>query len=163
MRRAYASRNDRRPLIVAGGVLGLGFGSSFDVIVLHQILQWHHLISNRVPATTLDGLQANILADGLLLLSAWAVSLCGLVLLWRVGGRAGVPWSSRSFWGAFVGGWGIFHIFDELVNHRLLGLHHINPGPNEVFWDLVFAAVGVVLLLAGIALVRAGRRDAVRR
>jgi len=30
----------------AGVVFGLGLGGFFDGIVLHQILQWHHRVSN---------------------------------------------------------------------------------------------------------------------
>lgn len=37
---------NRQPLIIAGIVLGLGQGGFFDGIVLHQILQWHHMFTN---------------------------------------------------------------------------------------------------------------------
>ena len=30
----------------AGILLGLGLGGFFDGIVLHQLLQWHHMVSN---------------------------------------------------------------------------------------------------------------------
>jgi Predicted membrane protein (DUF2243) len=45
--------------------LGLGLGGFFDGIVLHQILQWHHLVSQVEPVTTVAGLKINTLADGL--------------------------------------------------------------------------------------------------
>jgi len=35
--------NQNAPLITAGIFLGIGLGGFFDGIVLHQILQWHHL------------------------------------------------------------------------------------------------------------------------
>ncbi|MCZ0899245.1 DUF2243 domain-containing protein, partial [Microcoleus sp. HI-ES] len=34
--------NNRRPLIIAGILLGIGQAGFFDGIVLHQLLQWHH-------------------------------------------------------------------------------------------------------------------------
>jgi len=34
------------PLIAAGIFLGLGLGGFVDGILLHQILQWHHMLSN---------------------------------------------------------------------------------------------------------------------
>ena len=34
------------PLIIAGIFLGLGLGGFVDGILLHQILQWHHMLSN---------------------------------------------------------------------------------------------------------------------
>src|SRR5687767_15168137 len=41
----------------AGVLLGLGLGGFFDGIVLHQLLQWHHMVSNVEsfsPETRLD-------------------------------------------------------------------------------------------------------------
>jgi len=32
--------------------MGLGFGGFIDGIVLHEILQWHHMISGAEPAST---------------------------------------------------------------------------------------------------------------
>jgi len=50
----------------AGILLGIGFGGFVDGIVLHQILQWHHMLTSEgsYPATTVAGLEANTLADG---------------------------------------------------------------------------------------------------
>ena len=50
-----------------GLLLGVGLGGFVDGIVLHQILQWHHLLTSEgsYPATTVAGLEANTLADGL--------------------------------------------------------------------------------------------------
>jgi uncharacterized membrane protein len=54
------------PLPVAAGIFfGLGLGSFFDGIVLHQILQWHHMLTSAgYPADTLGNLQFNVLWDG---------------------------------------------------------------------------------------------------
>ncbi|HLL49293.1 MAG TPA: DUF2243 domain-containing protein, partial [Thermomicrobiales bacterium] len=51
----------------AGILLGLGLGGFFDGIVLHQLLQWHHLVSNVefFSPTTVPGLRTNTFADGL--------------------------------------------------------------------------------------------------
>src|SRR4051812_2193731 len=47
---------DRQPsrarLIIAAILLGVGLGGFFDGIVLHQILQWHHMISTPMPPDT---------------------------------------------------------------------------------------------------------------
>lgn len=41
-----------------GGLLfGLGFGGFVDGIVLHEILQWHHMISGAESSETLAGLE----------------------------------------------------------------------------------------------------------
>jgi uncharacterized membrane protein len=41
-------------------------GLGLDGIVLHQILQWHHMLTDTGdnPANTVVGLEANTLADG---------------------------------------------------------------------------------------------------
>ncbi len=147
-------RDTRKGLFRAGAVLGFGLGGFFDGIVLHQVLQWHHMVSNWRTATTLAGLRLNTLADGVFHLATYSLTILGIVLLWRVGLRAGVPLSRQRLLGAVLVGFGSFHIFDEIVDHRLLGLHHIKPGPNELAWDLGFFAVGLVLVFCGVALWR---------
>ncbi len=53
-----------RRVTSAGILLELGLGSFFDGIVLHQMLQWHHMVSNvaEYPVTTISGPEANTLA-----------------------------------------------------------------------------------------------------
>ncbi len=61
-----AEQQKRRFPAVAGILLGLGLGGFFDGIVLHQILQWHHMAtSSGYPADTLENLQLNTTLDGL--------------------------------------------------------------------------------------------------
>ena len=42
-----------------GFLLGIGFGGFVDGIVLHQLLQWHHMLTSTgdYPATTIAGLE----------------------------------------------------------------------------------------------------------
>jgi uncharacterized membrane protein len=37
---------DRRSPLSVGVLFGLGLGGFFDGIVLHQVLQWHHMLSS---------------------------------------------------------------------------------------------------------------------
>ena len=48
-------------------LIGIGMGGFVDGIVLHQVLQWHHMLTDtgEHPATTVPGLEANTFADGL--------------------------------------------------------------------------------------------------
>ena len=71
----------QRPLLTAGYVLGFGLGGFFDGIVLHQLLQWHHLVSGIVPDDTLAGLELNTLWDGIFHMAMYAITAIGLVLL----------------------------------------------------------------------------------
>ena len=65
-------------------MLGLGLGRFFDGIVLHQLLQWHHMLTSAgYPADSLRNLQINTLADGLFHASTYILVVWGLILLWR--------------------------------------------------------------------------------
>jgi uncharacterized membrane protein len=47
-------------------MLGIGLGGFVDGIVLHQILQWHHMLTSAgYPADSVPNLVLNTLFDGL--------------------------------------------------------------------------------------------------
>src|SRR5205085_178493 len=52
------------PLTTASMVLGIGIGGFIDGIVLHQILQVHEMLSNKIPATEYIGKSVNMFWDG---------------------------------------------------------------------------------------------------
>lgn len=51
-------------------------------------------------------------------------------------------------------GWGLFNVAEGLVDHHLLGSHHVRQGADQTDWDLGFLALGAVLLIAGWLLTR---------
>ncbi len=151
---------NRRPLLTAGTFLGIGMGGFVDGIVFHQLLQTHNMLSARLPKDNVVNMQVNMFWDGLFHVFTWITTAVGLGLLWQAGGRADVPWVTRLFVGSLILGWGIFNLVEGLIDHQLLGVHHVRDdlgGPLS--WDLGFLAFGALLLAAGAALVRAGRRD----
>lgn len=136
-------------LFCAGLVLGLGFGGFFDGIVLHQILGWHHLIcrTDTCQPTSIASLQQQNQEDGCFHLVVWMVSLLGTALLFRARTERG---DARSLTGAMLAGWGGFNVVEGLVDHQLLGVHHVLPGsPHELLYDLLFLGSG--LMLGGIS------------
>jgi uncharacterized membrane protein len=60
---ARANRHSRS-LRWAGFLLGFSLAGFFDGILLHQVLQWHHLLSD-VQLAALRDIRAQLLADGL--------------------------------------------------------------------------------------------------
>lgn len=151
--RAVSTLADPRPYRLAAVLLGIGLGGFFDGIVLHQVLQWHHLVSTLVPPDSVENLELNTLADGLFHVATWLVTLVGVVLLWRAAQLAPMPdW--RYVVGAGLAGWGGFDLVEAVVNHHLLNLHHVRAGPDQLLWDLAFLASGVLLLAAGVRLMR---------
>lgn len=145
-----------KALVQAGIFLGLGLGGFFDGIVLHQILQWHHMVSARTAPTVLGALRLNVMMDGLFHAATYLFTIVGIALLWRAWQRPSVPGSGRTLFGSVILGWGLFNLIEGLVSHQLLGLHHVWPaGPGPVLlWDLAFLLWGVLFIVGGYALVR---------
>ena len=144
--------------MAAGILLGIGFGGFFDGIVLHQILQWHHMLTSTgdYPATTVVGLEDNTLADGLFHALTFVASLTGLFMLWRAV-RKGAVLAGRHLVGLMLAGWGLFNLVEGVIDHQILTVHHVNPD-NVVLWDTLFLVLGAVLVLGGWALARSGER-----
>jgi uncharacterized membrane protein len=133
-------------------LLGLGLGGFIDGIVFHQVLQWHHLLTDTgdYPATTVAGLEANGLADGLFHLATWLLVAAGMATTLRAWqtGQLAPPW--RQHVGMLLLGWGVFNVVEGLIDHQLLGIHHVRDdlgGP--LGWDLGFLAMGLALVLIG--------------
>jgi uncharacterized membrane protein len=146
----------RRPLVAAGLALGVGFGGFVDGIVLHQILQWHNMLSSVVPPTDLVDMKYNMVWDGLFHAFTWTACLVGTALLFRAGRTPHTVWSGRLLAGAMIAGWGLFDLVEGLIDHQLLGIHHVHPGADQLAWDLGFLILGGVGFLAiGYALARA--------
>ena len=146
---------DVKSFKVAGFLLGFGLGGFIDAIVLHMLLQWHHLVSGRVPMNTLAGLQRNVVWDGVLSAGMWLVIVVGLSVLWRSVQRAPiVPLTTSAFVGWILIGWGGFQLFDSVFFHALLGLHHIRQGPNYLVYDAAFFLIGFVLIGVGFLMTR---------
>lgn len=155
----------RNQLTIAGILLGIGLGGFFDGIVLHQILQWHHMLSGTgtYPTTTVAGLEVNTLWDGLFHAGTYIFVVAGLFLLWDAVYQGAGPWATRAFVGTLLMGWGIFNLVEGIIDHHILGLHHVNetvPESQWIYWDLAFLAWGALMLLGGWRLVTAKRAAA---
>ena len=150
----------------AGVWFGLGLGGFFDGIVLHQILQWHHMLTSAgFPADSTQNLKVNTFWDGLFHASTYVFVVIGLVILWRAAHRRHLWWSGKMLAGAMLVGFGLFNVAEGLVDHQLLGIHHVNetvPREQWIYWDLGFLAWGAAMLVGGWMLLRAGRRDTLR-
>jgi uncharacterized membrane protein len=165
------SAQRRSEIRLPGIVLGIGLGGFVDGIGLHQLLQWHHMLSNTgsdniglqtYPVDTVPGLQMNTVWDGLFHTFTWLAVLIGLYLLYsRVVAARGRVWGSRVLWGWLLVGWGLFNLVEGVIDHHLLAIHHVRPGPDQLWWDLGFLAVGVVLIAGGWLLQRSGGAVAV--
>ncbi len=156
-----APANRPQPPVMPGLLLGLGLGGFVDGIVLHQVLQWHHMLTatDRYPSSTIAGLEANTLADGLFHAATWVLVFIGMWLAiqaWRRG-RMAPPW--RTHIGLLLVGWGAFNVVEGVVDHHLLQVHHVRDDvASPLPWDLGFLALGVTLVTIGSGLFSSSRR-----
>jgi uncharacterized membrane protein len=138
----------------AGLVLGLGTGGFIDGIVLHQLLEWHHMLSGWYPLTNDHHMKLNMLGDALFHLLCLIMVLAGIGLLVRA--ATTVPaHRGRRLAGWMLAGWGWFKVVEGTVDHLVLGVHHVHSGPDQLGYDLGFLLFGVILIVAGTLLGRA--------
>ena len=145
------------PLVRAGIVLGLGFGGFADGIVLHQILGWHHLvcITAHCRPASIEQLQLQNTQDGFFHLALWLVLLVGTAMLFHAARHAGPAWKGRVLFGSMLAGCGMFNFVEGIIDHQILGIHHVLPGhPHQLLFDMLFLASGVVLFMLGAWLIR---------
>lgn len=134
----------------AGGLLGFALGGFFDGILLHQVLQWHHLLS-AVEGPAFADIRTQILADGMFHVLMYLLAALGLWLLWKSRRELGAPGASHQIAGNGLIGFGLWHVIDGIVSHWILGIHRIRmDAPNPLFWDLLwFVVFGLAFIAAG--------------
>lgn len=155
-RSAGAFTCNSRSALLPAFILGVGLSGFFDGILLHQILQWHHLLS-LVPGEAFRDIGTQILADGLFHVLMYAISGCGLWLLWRRRSALHDPGTSWSLIaGAGLLGFGAWNVLDVGLFHWILGIHRIRVDvPDPLAYDLAWlAGLGAGPLAIGWVLVR---------
>jgi uncharacterized membrane protein len=137
-------------LALPAAVLGVAFSGLFDGILLHQVLQWHHLLS-LVPGEPLRDLRTQVLADGLFHILMYGVAATGIWLLWRRRVDLSEPGAGRGFLKAFLYGFGGWNVVDVVGFHWLLHIHRIRVDVDQpLAWDVAWLVVlGVIPLLVG--------------
>jgi uncharacterized membrane protein len=127
----------------SGITFGIALAGFWDGITLHSILQWHHMISSTIPPTDMQAMQLNMFVDGWFDFFCWVVTIAGLVLLFRESRRGQLP-RGKIYVGWILVGAGMFNFIEGIIDHEILGIHHVHPGANWLAWDIGF------LVLLGI-------------
>jgi len=144
----------------SGLLLGLALGGFFDGIVFHQILQWHHLFSSWYPVDSVDTLEFNTLWDGVFHSATYLFVFTGVFILWRHGRELHLLWSAKELTGTVLVGFGLFNLVEGLINHQLLGIHHVNETADRsawIYYDIGFLAWGAGMVIGGWLMVRKRR------
>jgi uncharacterized membrane protein len=147
----------------SGILFGIALAGFWDGITLHALLQWHHMISSRVPPNDMRAMQLNMFADGLFDGFCWVVTLAALVLLFREGRRGLLP-SGRAYFGWILMGAGAFNFVEGIIDHEIFGIHHVHPGSDWLAWDIGFLVLlGIVPAGIGWLLTRDRKRMPAQR
>ena len=153
-----SDRDGVRPVTTAGTVLGIGLGGFFDGILFHQILQVHNMLSARLPKTSIPNIEVNMFWDGLFHAVTWIATVVGLFMLWSAVRRPGVVLATGAFVGSLLFGWGLFNVVEGVIDHQLLGIHHVlENAANHLPADLAFLVWGAIMLGIGWSMMRPGR------
>jgi uncharacterized membrane protein len=133
-------------------LLGAGLGAFLDGITLHQVLQWHAMISSVVVPVDLVSSKVNMFWDGVFHLYSWLATLAAIVIVVREVPKAAPEVRARAVGGGALAGWGFFNLVEGVIDHQIFGLHHVHPGVDELAWDIGFIASGVVLIAVGFVI-----------
>ena len=133
----------------AGYLIGVALGGFFDGILLHQVLQWHHLLS-LVDSPVLRDIRAQILADGLFHVLMYLIALYGLSLLWRSRQAFAHASGGRMLGACVLLGFGVWNVVDVVLFHWVLVIHRTRlDSAYPLFWDIAW------LVLFGLAFIGA--------
>ena len=138
------------PLLSTAMVLGIGVGGFIDGIALHQILQWHEMLSNKIPSIDYVGKSVNMFWDGIFHAFTLIVTTVGIVLLWKLLYRKDIDRSGYLLSGGMLLGWGLFNMVEGIIDHHILKLHNVKEiSSNPEIWNVGFLGLSVVMLLIG--------------
>jgi uncharacterized membrane protein len=151
------------PLTTVSAILGIGLGGFVDGIVLHQLLQWHEMLSNKIATTTYLGKSVNMFWDGVFHFFCLCVVITGVILLWKLLFRKDVNLSGRLFSGGLLIGWGLFNIVEGIIDHHLIKLHNVKEiSASPELWNLGFLGCSIVLIVAGLLIARHAVRQVIK-
>jgi uncharacterized membrane protein len=130
----------------SGYLLGFALGGFFDGILLHQILQWHHLLS----AINGTDIRFQVAADGYFHALMYVIAVAGLWLLWASRTAPSRP-PGRLLLATILIGFGAWHVVDAVLSHWVFGIHRIRmDSGSPLMWDLIWLVVfGVMPVVIG--------------
>lgn len=147
------------PITAAATLIGVGMGGFVDGILLHQILQWHNMLSAKLPPDTLLNSKINMFWDGMFHAFVWLVTFIGILLLWKAVKDPQVNLSNRLFTGGLLFGWGLFNVVEGIIDHQLLVLHRVRElSNNPELYNYGFLIISIIMLIVGWLMIKSGRR-----
>jgi uncharacterized membrane protein len=142
------------PLSITSIILGIGIGGFIDGIIFHQILQWHGMFTNQLPADTVIGKSVNMFWDGIFHLLTLTAVIIGVISLTRLLKKENINPSPKLVLGGFFAGWGIFNFVEGIIHHHILQFHNVKEFANNPdLWNYGFLASGVFFMTIGFIII----------
>jgi uncharacterized membrane protein len=140
----------RGPSIVRriGVAFGIGLAGTLDEIMFHQLLQWHNFYVHTTEYW-------RIVSDGLLhLFSSLLLSLAAM-MLWVNRRRIAHVTGARNLLAGTLAGAGGFNLYDGIINHKILQLHPVREGVQNILpYDIAWNGTALAILAVGVWLWR---------
>jgi uncharacterized membrane protein len=73
----------------------------------------------------------------------------GALVLWKTSPN---DQSNLVFFSGLLFGGGVFNFLEGLLDHHILQIHHVKPGPYQDTYDLAFDFVGLAMVLIAVML-----------
>jgi uncharacterized membrane protein len=146
-----------RPRRTPGITIGVGIGGFVDGIVFHQILQWHDMGSAVLPPVTMAAMRQNMAWDGWFHVVTLLVTVTGIFLLLREATQGRQLPVARGLAGQMLMGWAGFNVVEGIIDHHVLGIHHVMDLPaHDPLLDWLFLALSVLVGIGGWLLATKG-------
>lgn len=138
-------------LLRIGIILGIGVAGSLDEILVHQLLQWHNFYVHTTDYW-------RIVSDGLFHVVTSGLLGLGAALLWRHRRLLASLRDGRALLAGILCGAGGFNFYDGTIQHKILQLHPVREGVENILpYDLAWNAIALAVLATGLLLWRGAR------
>jgi uncharacterized membrane protein len=147
-------RNALRTHVWIGAIIGVGVAGTLDEVVFHQLLQWHNFYVHTADYW-------RIVSDGIFHLFSSVMLFVGVLLLWFKRDLLSAQGDGRALAAGIFLGTGGFNLYDGTIQHKVLRLHPVREGvDNILLYDLAWNVVALLVLVIGLWLWRSIPRDA---
>jgi uncharacterized membrane protein len=138
-----------RSALLPALTVGIGVAGTVDQVVFHQLLRWHTYYVR-------SGLDVGLISDGIFHAVMTGVLGTGLVWLVRTA-RVARPGRGLVYGGVLAGAGG-FNLFDGVVDHKILRVHPVREGVEDLLpYDVAWIGSAALVLLLGLVLLRRER------
>ena len=142
-----------KSVVWTGVFLWIGLMGAVDEIAFHQLLQWHNFYVHTDQYW-------RIFSNGVFHAFTLVMLLLGAWRLWTQRRRVSAVVNGRPFWSGVLLGAGGFQLFDGIINHKILQLHPVREGVENIWvYDLAWYIPAALVFLAGWLLWRGVRAE----